>query len=122
MFPKIVKQDIDLPKLVDIDDCKSIIYQLGIAMGIPHTAGDILNCDWEKIGNDLKRGRNTPHQVIALANTAFALSTISPWYYKVIVEKTAEFAGQPLGYFLTTSQIEIIGEIKKFYSPNKNKP
>lgn len=119
MFPKQIKEEIDLPKLADIDDCKAIVFELGIAMEIPHTAGDILNCDWMKILLDLEKGRSKPYQVVAIANAAFALSTISPWYYKVIVEKTAEFAGQPLGYFLTASQKNIIEEIKKFYSPNK---
>ena len=117
MFPKQLKTENDLPKLMDIDDNKSTIYCLGIAMEIPHTAGDILNCDWVKIVDDLKRGRSKPYQVVAIANAAFALSTISPWYYKVIVEKTAEFAGKPLGYFLTESQIDIFDKIKEFYSP-----
>ena len=116
MFPKQIKTENDLPKLMDMTDRESVVYQLGRTMRLSHTAGDILNCDWIKIVDDLKRGRSNPYQVVALANAAFALSTISPWYYKVIVEKTSEFAGQPLGYFLTTSQIEILEEIKKFYS------
>lgn len=120
MFPKTIKNENDLPKLLDREDRQSILYQLGAVMQIPHTAGDILNCDWMKILFDLERGRSKPYQVVAIANAAFALSTISPWYYKSIVEKTAEFAGQPLGYFLTTSQKDIIEEIKKFYSSNKS--
>jgi len=100
------------------EDNKAIVLQLGIAMEIPHTAGDILNSDWLKILGDLERSRCSVHQVVALANVAFALSAIQPHYYCLIVNNAVEFSGKPLGYYMTANQIQILETIKSFILPN----